>query len=480
MAMEAAYRSARRHGKGREFVRITGRSAVRYNLLLIIMFTLLSSFLGLGALMGGEVSCLILSMLFMMDLVMGILTMSLNLQMLVSDGLLEPLRRLPMGDEAVRSVLSWVGIYWGGAALPFLLIPAGTIASFILGDPIPLIASLLMSLAVLLLSLGLGYLAGSVGSGYTRSGRRLAGSTLAWISLLGLGFAVGPVASTFLRAIQTGGEIPGWVIPLSFCHLDSPPALASSSALLAASAATLVLGSRRFWRSLSAERVGSGSSSWRIVHGLTAALLREIRIVTRTPRILASLVVYSLVFPISLISPQMTFLGDLLGPGYAALFMLSVGGLGGFSVVYLYITESSGAKTLYLLPLTRSRVALLKTLSFLLLNLPLLAAVAAVLAATSGRSGLVNAAIYLASFSGSALLNSLVYAVMLPDEPSHWTSETFGRNLIAAIFSVESCFYFLLGLSPLTGWSEGGIVAGTLAVIWVADLILLAAGRRIL
>ncbi len=99
----------------------------------------------------------------------------------------------------------------------------------------------------------------------------------------------------------------------------------------------------------------------------------------------------------------------------------------------------------------------------------------------SGWVGVLNALIYVASFSGSALLNSSVYAVMLPDAPSHWTSETFGRNLIAAIFSVESGFYFFLGLAPLLlGWREGSIVLGTLAAVWLADAILLMVGRRTL
>lgn len=483
IAMEAAYRSARKHGKGREFVRITGRSVLRYNILLVLMFSLLSSALGLGAILGREVSYLILSMLFMMDLVMGVLTMALNLQMLVSDRLLDPLRRLPIGDKGIRRTLLWIGIYWGGAALPFLLLPAGLLSSLILGDMTSLIASALMSISALLLSLGLGYLAGSFSVGYTRSGKGLLGSTLAWISLLSLGFAVGPVASWFLSSLEKGASIPEWVVPISFCYLNSTPALASSLAFLLLSASALVWGARRFWKTVSTlePRIPEGSPPWSITHGLPAALMREVKIAMRTPRVLASLIIYSLVFPVSLISPQMTLLGDFLGEGYSALFMLSVGGLGGFSIVYLYITESSGAKALYLLPITRARVALLKVISFLILNFPLLMAVFAVLWVSSGLPGLINALIYLASFSGSALLNSSVYAIMLPDAPSHWTSETFGRNLIAAIFSAESGFYFMLGLAPLIlGLAEGGLVLGTLAAIWLADLILLAMGRRIL
>ncbi len=483
IAMEAAYRSARKHGKGREFIRITGKSALRYNILLTLMFSLLSSSLGLGAFLGREVSYLLLSVLFMMDVVMGVLTMALNLQMLISDRLLDPLKHLPIDEGGVRSILLWMGLYWGGAALPFLIIPAGLISSLILGDLITLLASVLMSFSSLNLSLGLGYLAGSYSSDYTRSRKGLMRSTLAWLSLLSLGFAIGPVASWFLSSIETGARIPEWMIPLSFCYLTSPRALISSSALLLLSVTVMILGYMRFWRKISVEEASAPPRppKWSLTHGPWAALLREMRIVSRTPRVLASLIIYSLVFPVSLISPQKTFLGNFLGPNYASLFMLSVGGLGGFSVVYLYISESSGAKALYLLPLTRSRVAAIKTLSFLLLNLPLLVAVALVLWIASGWEGILNTLIYVTSFSGSSLLNSSVYAVMLPDAPSHWTSETFGRNLIAAIFSVESGFYFFLGLAPLLLDSrEGNIVLGTLAAIWLADVILLMMGRRIL
>ena len=113
VAMEAAYRSARKHGKGREFVKITKRSTLRYNALLIVMFTMFSATMGLGAVMGRETVPLLLSMLFVMDIVMGILNMALNLQMLISDRLLDPIYHLPVEDSEVRSLLSWIGFYWG-------------------------------------------------------------------------------------------------------------------------------------------------------------------------------------------------------------------------------------------------------------------------------------------------------------------------------------------------------------------------------
>ncbi|MDK2383567.1 MAG: hypothetical protein QI199_02005, partial [Candidatus Korarchaeota archaeon] len=374
-------------------------------------------------------------------------------------------------------------IYWGGAALPFVLIPGAAISSYLLGDPMILVGSIAGSLVALVMSMALGYLAGSLVTNYTRSLRGRAISTLVWLLVLGVGFVMGPLMDA-ISWLYEGGTIQALYVvpPISFAMMfESLEALSSSLLLTLASYVLLRIGTSRFWRVATKGEVPlpKGPAKWSLSFGFAAALMREVKVATRTPRIFASLIMYSFIFPLTFIFP---FFSEGLPqgfPGFLTPLALAVGGLGGFSILYLYIMEAAGAKTLYSLPLTRCRVALVKFYTFLTVNMPVAILIAVTLAVLI-PTGTISALIYLAALSGSALLNSLIYALLLPKEPSHWSTETFGRTLVAVLFLIEGMVYFAVGRISLFLPNElqATISLITLAAIWIVNPILLTVSGR--
>ncbi len=486
VAKEAAYRSRKEAGRSLRFFRMSGGSMLKYNAFLIAVFTFMSSAVGLSAFGGPEIAYSSLIMLFVMEILMGVLFMALNLQVLVSDKLLEPIFHLPVGEAEIRRALLWVGIYWGGAALPFVLIPGGVVASYLLRDPLIAVGAAAGSLVALILSMALGYLAGSLATRYTRSVKGRAVSTIVWLLVLGLGFAMGPLMDAISRLYESGAIQVLYVLPpVSFVMMFRDlEALSSSLFLILASYILLKIGTSRFWRVATRGEVPlpRGPTKWSLSFGFTAALMREVKVATRTPRILASLIMYSFIFPLTFVfplfseGPSREFLG-LLAP-----IALAVGGLGGFSILYLYIMEAAGAKTLYALPLTRGRIALVKFYTFMTVNMPVAILIAVALAILM-PNGAIPALIYLAALSGSSLFNSLIYALLLPEEPSHWSAETFGRTLVAVLFLLEGIAYFAVGIASifLPNVFRATIPLAGLATIWIANAVLLTiSGRRAL
>ncbi len=482
VAKEAAYRSRKEAGRSLRFFKMSGGSMLKYNAFLLGIFVLMSSTVGLSAFGGPEVAYPTLIMLFVMEVLMGVLFMALNLQVLVSDKLLEPIFHLPVSESEVRRALLWVGVYWGGAALPFVLIPGAVIESYLLGDPMIVVGGVIGSLVALILSMSLGYLAGSLATRYTRSLKGRAISTLVWLLVLGIGFVMGPLMDAVSKLYEGGASQLYLVPPVSFVMMfRSPEALSSSLLLILASYVLLRVGTSRFWRVATRGEVPlpKGPARWSLSFGFTAALMREVKVATRTPRILASLIMYSFIFPLTFVFP---FLSEGLPQEFSGLLpplALAVGGLGGFSILYLYIMEAAGAKALYSLPISRGKIALVKFYTFLTVNMPVALLIAAALAIFV-PAGAVPALIYLAALSGSALLNSLIYALLLPEEPSHWSTETFGRTFVAVLFILEGMGYFAVGIASLFLPDELRITISMigLAVVWVANSILLTVGGK--
>ncbi len=485
IAREASYRSAKERGK-RSFFRLSKGSMVRYNALLITIFTFLSVSMGFGAFAGRDLSIVMLTMLSLMDIMIGILIMALNTQVLISDKLLDPLFRLPISEDDVRKALSWVGIYWGEAALPFVVIPAGLVMSLILKDLTFFLSSLFIALMGLFLSLGLGYLVGSLASRYTRSLKGRTISTLVWVLALGIGFLIGPASSAVEKSLSSGLNMISWIPPVSFVFMfQDSVALTISLAYLLLFYLLLRYGTDKFWNAATRGEVPllKVSAKWSIRYGLAAAILRELKITVRTPRILASVIMYSIFFPLSILFPSLS-VSDLPAGfrEYIPILALAVGGFESFSLLYFYIMEAAGAKSLYSLPLRRSDIAILKFLAFSIVNVPLILAVGATILLFP-NAGILPFLIYIGSFAGSSLMNSLIYANMLPEEPSHWSSETFGRNIISILMIGEISFYFLVGITTflIPGAMEKILISIiSLAIVWLIDAFLYRWGQRIL
>lgn len=193
---------------------------------------------------------------------------------------------------------------------------------------------------------------------------------------------------------------------------------------------------------------------------------------------LASLLVYSSILPLLLLAPMLTDLQELEEFRNAIpVIPLILGGLqGSFAPYYLYIVEAAGAKSLYSLPMTRSKLASIKAGSFLLLMVPVSIGVTVAIVHTLGApSGISAASLYVLTIVGSTHLNSLIYAYMLPGGPAHRSVETFSRWLIGVLMLLESIFYFsVLAIALL---SEGPLLSAALYVALIYALSLLLASK---
>ncbi|MCS7103760.1 MAG: hypothetical protein NZ992_07785, partial [Candidatus Korarchaeum sp.] len=357
IAREANYRAGKEMGGRRNLNLMTAGSALRYNLFLMLILTMISILTGLSALSGREEALFTIIVLFLVEVMLGMLSMALNLQTIISDELLHPLQHFPIEEGELRKALSLLGIYWGGLALPFAMIPAGLVFSVLHGDLSFLLGFSSASICAMLLSIALGYLAGSVGGRYTRSLSRRAFSTVIWVILLGAGLMMNPVLSGFSEFLGSSEGTLGMLTalpPISFLHIAGDPLSFVSSILsMILSLALLRIGTSRFWRIASSPEVASVRiASWSISFGIRASLVRELKLSFRNPRMFASILVYSFLFPLFLIFPMLTNLQELEEfRGVLSLIPLILGGLqGSFAPYYLYIVEAAGAKALYNLP----------------------------------------------------------------------------------------------------------------------------------
>jgi hypothetical protein len=440
IAREANYRAQREMSR-RNLTIMTAGSILRFNIFIILILSSISGMMGLASLEGREAALLVSIPLFILEIMMGTLSMALSLQAIVSDKLLEPIQHLPIEERDLRKALSLLGIYWGGLALPFTMIPAGLISSIVLSDPSILAGYLAASITGMILSLALGYLVGSIAGKYTRSLSRRAISTLLWTILIGFGFFLNAIMRTFspmedLSALNLLKAVP----PLSF--LDwSLTSLISSSLTFALSLALLAYGTSRFWRAaISPGEAAPVSSSWNLSFGVKSIVMKDIRIALRNPRMLATLIVDSIALPLFLISSMIEGFGKL--DSTALVISISLGVLqAAYSSYPFYLLDSSGARALYTLPISRREVASMKTLSLLTFNsIPFILI----------SMGLIYLGIwasipaYLMALAGSGYLNCLIYAKMLPKEPANWSVETFERWIITIILMIQTIFFISL------------------------------------
>lgn len=483
LAKEAGYRAGKEMGGRRRNLSImTAGSALRYNLFIMLILTFISLSVGLSAFSGREATLLIMVALFLVEIMLGVLSMALNLQAIISDELLHPLRHFPIREDDLRKALSLLGIYWGGLALPFTMIPAGLVLSIILGDPSFLLGFASASICAMLLSIALGYLAGSLGGKYTRSVSKRAISTVIWVILLGAGLMMNPILEN-LPKFESSEELLGMLAllpPISFLYMteESLP-LISSLVSMVLSLVLLRIGTSRFWRIASSPEVEAPLklADWSISLGIEAFLMRELKLVSRNPRMLASLLVYSFMLPLFLIAPMFSNIGEMKEfEGVLPIIPLILGGLqGSFAPYYLYIMEAAGAKALYSLPMSRSKLASMKASSFLTLTTPVsLGVIITMIYLLGAPNDILSALFYVLALVGSTYLNSLAYAHMLPSEPAHWSVETFSRWLIGALMIVETIFYLSAFILALIFPSRDLLLLliPYLAVIYIISLLL--------
>ena len=237
----------------------------------------------------------------------------------------------------------------------------------------------------------------------------------------------------------------GYLIPfVGLAFADAPLKAAASLtvtlALLLPSirvAVTRVSAILRGAEAASALTAGGGSAEAVVRGRLAALVIKDLKLLTREPRLFANAVMMTALPILMMLILSMRGSGSGLVSATTSPAIASV--LGVFSslaVDTLYFVESSGARALYYLPITRAEIAVSKALAAMAITAPAVGVAAAAVSAYSGAPpGLVlaNVGLAIAAGAGFTLINSAIMASWVPREPSEWGEQLFIRDLSSRI-----------------------------------------------
>ena len=442
---EALYRSRRRWRRRK--LRVT--SALKTNIIGILAFSFISLSVGSIVLDSPGLIAQVFGILGVIEFIVGAYGSASNVNVILEEKLLEPLTYLPVDERVIRREVFLSIFYWGGVYLLFLVAPAAFLASMALKSVKPFLWGLIEALTIFVLAEGLGFIIGSLSPRYTRSILSRAVQTLIWLVFMSIGMF-------YFLTVRALESLSVWWIkvvpPFSFgAAFESLSSAAASLSLTVLSVIIFKLGVKRFWRRLTAGRIVAPPvvAAWKVEASKFALLRKDLKLLLRNPRVLASSIYYSIVFPLFIIAP---FIAGLGGEALKFLPGLAVflGGTGGTGVYYYYVIEGEGAKTLYFLPINRKRLAREKVLLLTLIDsLAVIAFLAVGVLTRKNLIGLVAAVSYWLTAYGSGLLNSMLLVRMLPKQLSSWSRETFGRGKIMVLSFVETIVFGSLSFIPV-------------------------------
>ena len=462
LAKEASYRALKRRGRKRFFTLGTG-DLVKSNLLGILLLSAFSLMTSVGAIFEESLFVLLLGTLCVLEIFFGTFSMATNIQTILGDNLLEPISHLPVSQDEVRKAILRIGLYWGGLSLPFTVIPGAALMAWKLRRVSVFIWGAAGAASILFLANGLGYLIGALSYKIGRNPLGRALSTIVWL----LFFSFGILFNLFQRFSWGDKSIAAkdWIVlipPFSFAGASLGELSSMVTSLITAILSVVIfkVGANRFWAAVAYGHGHLPTTSimprWTVRAGKFELIRKDLKLLARNPRILASTIYYMLVFgPLIFLTlvPARISKGSSYLAGLSNLIpaaSLLMGGIGGISIFRLYTLEAEGARVLYNLPLSRSKLARLKACSLAVVSLPMAFAVGVCAGLVGGAViGICAGLTYVISLVGSALLNSSLLTKQLPREPSSWTQETFGRFILVIIMLGEVVFFSILAGLPL-------------------------------
>ena len=386
-------------------------------------------------------------------LAMAVMQASTFTSSVLREGLIDLLRLYPLTDKEITRVYACaLTLYWGGLAVAFLFIPflaaeAYLAATGYLSPAHPLIATF-----TALATLGFAYSAGLALGAQSYIGRRAAlmraASVAGWVITLLLFFLT--YYSYSLALTVTEGLAPilatwGYLIPfVGPAFADTlPKAGVSLTLTLALLAPSIRAAVSRVSAILRGEETGpaltqGGGSAEAVVRGkLVALAVKDLKLLSREPRLFANAVMMVALPILMMLVLSMTRAGSGLVAGNTSPAIAAV--LGVFSSLAtdtLYFVESSGAKALYYLPITRAEIAVSKALATMTITLPATGSAAAAVSAYLGTSPhliIANTALAAAASAGFTLINSAIMASWVPKKPSEWGEQLFIRDITSRL-----------------------------------------------
>jgi len=515
LAREVAYRSRRRFGRRGIFSLTIGErkpSVFQANILGAVLFSFLSLMMSVALIFApleeiypiftGIFSTLLLFGLFM-SLLMSISFTSVY----VSERLADLMILLPLDEKTLtKAYLLALFLYWGGASVVFLFIPPLVVLLFKSAPLILILIALLSSLMLLMFSYSLGLAIGTYAQLVRKKSFLRALATIAWLVVL-LGFYSAGYIVEYLAEI----------LPLEYSHLYSlipfigplfyqynvigsviaavaTIGLATSAYLFAVDRLGVLTGQSP--PAIAAPRVIKRRPKVKVVRtarveirsSLLGFISKDLRILAREPRRLANLL-YFVAFPLIILVPTLTRVEAFETDFGVALFLGMcglVGGTIGLVSDVMYYIEGEGAKVLYYLPITRRKLALIKTAAvapLILVASTLIAAITAVVSGSISLSALILILVISLALSTS-LISSSVTVHFLPEYPSSWTEATVSKAvqtvvkivliILVSVISFASPFIVLATLGERALYLAPLIESVVLIVVALAVFIVLA------
>lgn len=512
LVREAAYRSFR-GGQAAPFLpsaRQT-RSGVRVsvvsaNVIGAFLYSLLSFAMAGAAYMTSEqygpwvAFSTALTFLVGFALAMAVMQASTFTSAVIREGLIDLLRLYPLTDKEIVKVYAYALIlYWGGLAVAFLFAPFLAAEAYLAATGYLSPAHLLVAVFAAVTTLGFAYSAGLALGAQSYIGRRAAlmraASAAGWVLTLLLFFLTYysyTVALTITEGLTPFLARWGYLIPFvgpAFADtaLKAGASLAITTALLAPSLRAAVSRFSAIFHGLeaSAPLTAGGGSAEAVVRGKLAALVvKDLKLLSREPRLFANAVMMAALPILMMAVLSMTRSGSGLVTAYTSPAIATV--LGVFSSLAtdtLYFVESSGAKALYYLPITRAEIAASKALATMTITIPAVGAATAAISAYSGTPPHLTAAnigLATATAAGFTLINSAIMASWVPKEPSEWGEQLFMRDLssrlrfVAVRLGVAAAGLAII-LAAVIPANLLGVTQETL-YMWLAVLAVIAVG----
>ncbi len=404
-----------------------------------------------------EISIAIFSTLFLM---------AYNLHIISTEKILENLLILPIKPSNIKVALILLNVYWGVYAQPFLYIPGSILYTIQTKNLLYLTSGIEISIFSILLTLALGFLAGSISHKTTRNPLFRTIATIAWLILMGLGFIISVITRyipTYIignNAIQLNEKLLKVIPPFTMLYQIYEPGITSiiSISSIVLMGLLLDISLDRYWNTLmktpppyKVQKSLQPIPNIRLPR-IPLWLYKDLKILIRKPKFLAS-TLYLLLFPL-IIPLLMGFTTPImLERELIPYFILSMGSFTGSAVTNLYIMEGEGAKLLYKLPITKKRLIYGKLLTILLLSL-LGSGIIGVYTYIMYEINILYipliCIIYVLSTYTSSILISLIYIGNIPPKPSAWTQYTFsGIGISLKILGVITLYLILSSIAAI-------------------------------
>ncbi len=471
LAREVAYRSSRSGYRHFSFLgrkEVTTPSAFRSNILTSLFFTFLSLIITVPVLMtsgGGDLENIFIEismLLILFELFIALLSSVTFTSTFINERLVGILRVLPLREEDVLSAyIQALLLYWGGLSAVFIFLPGMILAIYYsyMGY-LPIIQpvmGIVSGFLVLFLSYSVGIAIGTFSPLVKKRSILRLISAVAWLLVFILFYA----GSSLVRYITPviGGEIPDWMAMIPFIGLTLVYKNILGGIISATTSIVIIylsyrIASLKLRELLMLEYKIQPTRAPKALEKevktikvkprgmLEGFVLKDIRLISREPRRLAN-ILYLLVIPILMFLPG--YFSN--PPGKVPSFVLTtigamLGLFSGTTVSTLFFIEGSGAHVLYTLPISRRKLAIVKTVETCFLTLPGAAIVFALslYLSTDILISTVGAIfVLIASFSTGIALSALVVR-QLPEAPSDWTEGSISR----ARYGVAVMFYYIL------------------------------------